>query len=52
MKFCRITLEEDLGVRAAMNFVEDCKAALDDKMVDGAILTDLSIAFDCLPYAH
>ena len=27
-------------------FVEDCKAALDDKMVYGAILTDLSKAFD------
>ncbi len=29
-----------------MKFVEDCKAALDDKIMYGAILTDLSKAFD------
>ncbi len=33
-----------------MTFVEDCKAAVDDKKVYGAILKDLSKAFDCLPY--
>ncbi len=33
-----------------MKFVEDCKAALDERKVCGALLTDLSKAFDCLPY--
>ncbi len=33
-----------------MKFVEDCKAALDERKVCGAFLTDLSKAFDCLPY--
>ncbi len=33
-----------------LNFVEKCKVALDSKKVYGAVLTDLSKAFDCLPY--
>ncbi len=38
-------------MRESINeFVENCKAALDDKMVYGAILTDFSKAFDNLPY--
>ncbi len=32
-----------------MKFVEDCKAALDERKVCGALLTDLSKSFDCLP---
>ncbi len=31
-------------------FVDTCKAALDKKQVYGAVLIDLSKAFDCLPY--
>jgi len=33
-----------------MKFVEDCKSELDDNNVVGAILMDLSKAFDCLPH--
>ncbi len=33
-----------------MKLVEDCKAALNDKMVYGAILTDLSEAFYLTAY--
>ncbi len=33
-----------------MKFVEDCKAALDERKVCDALLTDLSKPFDCLPY--
>ena len=33
-----------------MKFVEDCKLNLDNSKVGGAILTDLSRAFDCLPH--
>ena len=33
-----------------LRFVEDCKINLDNNKVGGAILTDLSRAFDCLPH--
>ncbi len=33
-----------------LNFVEICKVALHNKNVYGAVLTDLSKAFDCLLY--
>ena len=33
-----------------MNFIENCKKHLDNRMVYGLITTDLSKAFDCLPY--
>ena len=33
-----------------MKFVEECKANLDINKVGGAVLTDLSSAFDCLPH--
>ena len=32
-----------------INFIEKCKTAMDNKKVYGALLTDLSKAFDCLP---
>ena len=33
-----------------LNFVEKCKVNLDNNQVYGALLTDLSKAFDCLPH--
>ena len=33
-----------------MRFMEDCKKHLDNNKVGGAVLTDLSRAFDCLPH--
>ncbi len=33
-----------------LNFVDTCKVALEKGQVYGAALTDLSKAFDCLPY--
>ncbi len=33
-----------------VNFIENCKSALDNNNMYGAVLTDLSKAFDCLPY--
>lgn len=33
-----------------LRFVEKCKTAIDNNMVYGAVLTDLSKAFDCLPH--
>ncbi len=33
-----------------MKFVDTCKVALDKDQDYGAVLTDLSKAFDCLPY--
>ncbi len=33
-----------------MKFVEDCKAALDERKVCGALLTDVLKECDCLPY--
>ena len=33
-----------------MDFIETCKKYLDDKLYTGAVLTDLSKAFDCLPH--
>ncbi len=32
------------------DFIETCKRNLDDKLYAGAILTDLSKAFNCLPH--
>ena len=32
------------------DFIETCKKNLDDTLYAGAILTDLSKAFDCLPH--
>ena len=33
-----------------LNLVEKCKLAIDSNQVYGVLLTDLSKAFDCLPY--
>ncbi len=33
-----------------LNLVEKCKLAIDSNHVYGVLLTDLSKAFDCLPY--
>ena len=33
-----------------LNFVEKCRSNLDNKGISGALLTDLSKAFDCLSY--
>ncbi len=33
-----------------VHFIENCKSALDNNNMYGTVLTDLSKAFDCLPY--
>ena len=50
LSICQVITDSYRCQDVVLHFINICKKALDDGNVCMALLTDLSKAFDCLPY--